>query len=115
MKAALTALLLASPAFADDAIVTGVTWQRSGDTIRVDVTLLHPDTGWEHYADAWRVESEDGTALGTRTLAHPHVEEQPFTRSLAGVVLPEGTKRIKVRARCLKDGWGADAMSFTVD
>ena len=28
------------------------------------VTLEHGDTGWEHYADAWRVLGPDGTVLG---------------------------------------------------
>ncbi|WP_455196821.1 hypothetical protein, partial [Kaarinaea lacus] len=53
-----------------------------------NVTLKHGDTGWDHYADAWRVVTEDGKELGTRTLYHPHVDEQPFTRSLGDVTIP---------------------------
>jgi hypothetical protein len=30
------------------------------------------------------VRAPDGTRLGIRDHLHPHVEEQPFTRSLAG-------------------------------
>jgi hypothetical protein len=47
--------------------------------------LRHGDTGWDDYADGWRIETPAGEVLGTRVLHHPHVEEQPFTRSLGGV------------------------------
>lgn len=76
----------------------GAVWQFS-------VTLSHPDTGWDHYADGWRVELEDGTILGIRDLLHPHVNEQPFTRSLSGIIVPDGIVRVYVRARCNVDGW----------
>lgn len=72
---------------------------------RVSVTLSHPDTGWDHYADGWRVELADGTILATRPLAHPHVTEQPFTRSVSGVVFPDGVTTVFIRARCNQDGW----------
>ncbi|GAA6188230.1 hypothetical protein [Litorivita sp. NS0012-18] len=71
---------------------------------RIDVTLLHPDSGWDHYADRWQVEAEDGTVLGQRILHHPHVDEQPFTRSLSGVLVPDGTQRIFIRAGCSVHG-----------
>ena len=93
--------LAAAPALADPPAIEAV----RTDGARFDVTLSHPDTGWDHYADGWRVELEDGTILGTRDLLHPHVEEQPFTRSLAGVTIPDGTTRVFVRAKCSVDGW----------
>ena len=81
---------------------------RSGATWRFAVTLSHGDTGWEDYADGWRVEAEDGTILGTRVLHHPHVNEQPFTRALSGVALPEGTGTVYIRARDSVGGWADD-------
>ena len=33
-----------------------------------------------------------------RTLLHPHVDEQPFTRSLGGVAIPSDVSRVTVRA-----------------
>ena len=89
----------AAPAFADPPQIVGV--EMSGS--RVSVTLAHPDTGWDHYADGWRIETEDGTVIGTRELLHPHVEEQPFTRSLNISALPDGP--LFVRAKCSVDGW----------
>lgn len=62
------------------------------------VTVKHADTGWRHYASRYEIVSPDGTVLGTRVLRHPHVHEQPFTRSLAGVEIPEGVERVTVRA-----------------
>ena len=98
--------LAALPAAAQEPVIQKVLASQSDDgTWRFDVTILHPDEGWTHYADGWRVELEDGTVLGTRTLYHPHVEEQPFTRSLGGVVLPAGVTRVFIRAKCSVDGW----------
>ena len=65
---------------------------------RVEATLRHADTGFEHYADRFEVLAPDGSVLGVRYLLHPHVEEQPFTRSLEGVRIPAGVTRVLVRA-----------------
>ena len=69
------------------------------------VTLKHADTGWDHYADAWRVVTVDGKELGKRTLFHPHVDEQPFTRSLADVKIPGGTSEVYIEAHDKVHGW----------
>ena len=71
---------------------------------RANVTLLHPDNGWEHYADAWRLMTEDGKLLGTRVLYHPHENEQPFTRSLT-LDIPTGTSVVYVEAHDKVHGW----------
>lgn len=70
------------------------------------VTLKHADEGWEHYADQWEVLTPDGSVLGTRVLAHPHVREQPFTRSLGNVSVPEDIEKVVVRARDSVHGYG---------
>ncbi|MEM6621063.1 MAG: hypothetical protein AAF674_02460 [Pseudomonadota bacterium] len=100
-------------AFAGDVEVLAATAQANGNSWRFEVTVRHADTGWEHYADAWRIVGPDGTVYGTRTLHHPHVEEQPFTRSLAGVVIPPGVSTVMVQARDSVHGWGA--ATFSVD
>lgn len=101
----LALLFSATTARADPPEVVGVNAAQSGDGWRFDVTIAHPDSGWDHYADAWQIELADGTVLGTRVLVHPHETEQPFTRGLGGVVVPEGVTEVFVRARCLRDGW----------
>ena len=104
MKIALVLTLLASPALADAPVIEDV--MVTGD--QFSVTLSHPDTGWDHYADGWEVLDADGNSLGVRELLHPHVTEQPFTRSLSGIAIPQGATIVYVRARCNVDGWSDD-------
>lgn len=107
-KACALLALLALPAEADPPTLEHVKVQKTGaDTWRFDVTISHPDTGWDHYADGWRVLDMSGNELGMRMLTHPHVEEQPFTRSLSGVRIPEGTTQVQVQARDHPGGWAA--------
>lgn len=68
-------------------------------TYRFDVTVRSPDTGWDKYADLWEVRDPSGRVLGERVLAHPHVEEQPFTRSQSGIEIPAGVAIVTVAAR----------------
>ncbi|MGX1497010.1 nucleoid-associated protein YgaU [Labrenzia sp. MBR-25] len=71
----------------------------SAGTWTFAVTLRHDDTGWDHYADLWQIFTPDGELLGERVLLHPHVDEQPFTRSLSGITIPEGVSQVIIRAR----------------
>ena len=107
----LIALLCAGPALADGPVVERVEAQEQSGAWRFSVTLSHPDTGWDHYADGWEITDLDGTRLGYRPLAHPHVNEQPFTRSQSGITLPAGTQRVLVRGRDNGGDWG-DAVTF---
>ncbi len=79
-------------------VIDVVISKSNGNQFRFAVTLKHADSGWEHYADKWEVVGVDGTIYGTRVLAHPHVNEQPFTRSLNGVAIPNGVKQVIIRA-----------------
>ena len=94
-------------AFAGEADVVAVTVVQQDDgSYRFDVTVSHADTGWDHYADKWEVVGPDGTVYGTRILHHPHVDEQPFTRSLGGVRIPAGIAHVTVRAHDTVHGDG---------
>ncbi|WP_417839237.1 hypothetical protein [Tritonibacter scottomollicae] len=108
----LLCLVLPQAAFADDPVIEDVTARQNGGSWSFSVTLSHPDSGWDHYADGWRVLDMDGNELGLRVLAHPHVDEQPFTRALSGVALPNGTTQVQIQARCNLDGWAAEAVVF---
>ncbi len=88
------------PVMAGEADVVGATIVRADDgTFRFDVTLAHADTGWEHYANAFEIVDGEGNVLAVRTLVHPHVDEQPFTRSISGVVLASELKEVTIRGR----------------
>lgn len=83
------------------------------------VTVSHPDTGWEDYTNGWDVMLEDGTVLKpdpssqfTRLLLHPHVDEQPFTRSQSGIQIPNEVDFVIVRAHDLVDGFGGKVVSI---
>ena len=87
--------------------------QAADGTWTFHVTVRHPDAGWDDYADGWDVLTPDGTVLKpdpdspfTRLLLHPHENEQPFTRSQSGIVIPSGVTQVRVRAHDLVDGYG---------
>ena len=98
-------LLLSSSVFASNVEIVNVVLTKSSGTWRANVTLNHADTGWKHYADAWRLVDEKGGEISKRTLYHPHVNEQPFTRSLSNIQIPENTKIIFIEAHDLNRGW----------
>ena len=109
---ALIPLLLAGPALAHPAGIVSAEATRTGDGWRFDVTLAHEETGWDDYADGWRVLALDGTVLGTRVLAHPHPDEQPFTRSLSRIAIPEGVTEVRVQSSTLATGWSGDTLTL---
>ncbi len=78
------------------------------------VTVSSADEGWDKYADEWVVRSEDGDVFGTRVLTHPHVDEQPFTRSLSGVLIPEGVSSVEVAARDSVLGYCGRALELDI-
>lgn len=113
----LASLLIAAPviAQADPPVIEGATARQSGADWTISVTLSHVDTGWDHYADGWRVLDKNGTVLGLRVLAHPHVNEQPFTRSLSNVKIPDKTTSVLIEARDNLTGWGKAQYQLSLD
>lgn len=73
----------------------------------VETTLRHADSGWDHYADRWRVVSPKGKVLGDRILYHPHENEQPFTRGQSGIEIPAGMTTVYVEAHDKVHGWSS--------
>ncbi|HQZ33071.1 MAG TPA: hypothetical protein PK020_01535 [Ilumatobacteraceae bacterium] len=71
-----------------------------------DVTLSSPYDTPERYADAWRVVGMDGTVFGVRELDHDHASEQPFTRSLENVQIPDDVDKVVVEGRDQVNGYG---------
>ena len=101
--------------FAGEADVVAVTVvEQEKGTYRFAVTVSHQDEGWKHYADKWDIAGSDGTVFGTRTLLHPHVDEQPFERSLSGVKIPENIHQITIRAHDLVHQYGGKNMVITL-
>ena len=88
--------------------------QEPDGTYRFDVTVSSTETGWDKYADAWEVRAPDGSVLATRVLTHPHVDEQPFTRSQGGVSIPVGVDEVEVAAHDLVEGFCGDTMQVPI-
>ena len=92
-------ILGANTVHAGEADVVDVSVKQTGGSVfYFSVSVRHDDGGWDHYANKWDVVAPDGTVLGTRILHHPHVNEQPFTRSLSGVNIPDTIETVTIRA-----------------
>jgi hypothetical protein len=77
-----------------------------------NVTLEHKDTGWKHFANKWEIYTVDNKLIATRTLHHPHVKEQPFTRSLSGIKIPKGVKKVIIKGHDLVHGYSDDVFVY---
>lgn len=102
--------MLGQAALADPAKINSVRSSKESGLWRFDVTISHADTGWEHFADAWRILDADNNQIAIRELIHPHVDEQPLTRSLSGVTLPDGLTEVGLQVRDTVAGWSPDIM-----
>ncbi|MGB7287969.1 MAG: hypothetical protein WBC71_13660 [Salaquimonas sp.] len=104
-----------SNALAGEADIVDVKARASGNAWSFDVTVLHDDTGWDHYADKWDVVGIDGIVYGTRVLAHPHENEQPFTRSISGVEIPDDVMEVRIRAHDNVHEYGSKEMTIKLE
>lgn len=109
--AILLILVAFNPAHADDVKILAAYFSNTGENKwSVDITLKHDDTGWDHYADNWRVVDSEGNIVGDRVLYHPHVDEQPFTRGLNNMRIPESVRIVYVEAHDKVHGWTSNRL-----
>lgn len=104
-----------APAMGGEADIVAAKAELVGETWRFDVTVRHDDTGWDHYADKWDIVGADGTVFGTRVLAHPHENEQPFTRSISGLEIPETVREVVIRGHDSVHGYGGKEVKVTLE
>ena len=97
LRAGVVALSLtcASPlAMAGAADVIDATARQATDgTWSFEVTLRCDDRGADYFCDRFEVMTLTGRVVGVRRLLHDHTDEQPFTRDLQGVHVPDGFPR----------------------
>ncbi len=105
---------LPSSSDAGDVKIVDVLVKKRGQSWNIRVMLKHEDTGWEHYADAWRVVSEDGKVLGNKLFQQPHVEEQPFARSLT-LKIPRNIHKFYIEAHDSVHGWSMNRVHINLD
>ena len=104
IKLIVTFLCLGALLLANEASVKYVKVTKQNGVYNFSVTILHEDSGWKHYVDAYEILDKDGNVLGKRVLWHPHENEQPFTRSLNNVKINK-IKTVYVRAHDSVDGY----------
>lgn len=100
-----------NPADADVTFVRAV--QAADGSWTFEVTVEHPDTGEEDYANGWDIITTEGEVIKksidepfTFVLTHPHIDEQPVTRSQSGLIIPQDVTEVFVRAHDIVHGWG---------
>lgn len=109
-----TSLTVVTSAKAGEADVLKVRAKcKENNKCRFTVRVKHKDRGWNHYADRWEILSLDGEVLATRVLGHPHVDEQPFTRSMTVEIAPE-YKSVIVRAHDSEHGYGGEEVTVVI-
>jgi hypothetical protein len=107
-------LILPSTVFAGEADVIAAKVEHTGGNFyRFSVTLQHNDESWEHFAKAWEVLDLDGKVLGVRVLLHPHINEQPFTRSQI-ISIPENINQVTIRAYDLVHEFGGKELTLEI-
>jgi hypothetical protein len=108
--------LLSGFASADEIIIRNADFSYKGNNNwSVNVTLQHKDSGWDHYADNWRIIDAKGNILGDRVLYHPHVEEQPFTRGLGSVNIPASLNKVYIEAHDKVHGWSSKRLEIDLE
>ena len=95
-------------------VVAAKAQARGADVFDFDVTVSSPYDTPQRYADAFRVFGKDGRAYGERILLHDHAGEQPFTRDLYGVRIPQGVRVVVVQARDMKHGYGGKTVEVAL-
>ncbi|RUM94477.1 MAG: hypothetical protein DSZ28_03005 [Thiothrix sp.] len=78
------------------------------------VKIKSDDAGWDQYADGWEVLNAQGDLVYRRVLGHPHVNEQPFTRS-GGPVNVGKADKIYIRAHLNNKGYVGDVFGGSVE
>jgi hypothetical protein len=107
-------LLLPCSIFAGEAdVIAAEVEHTGGDFYQFKVTVQHDDESWEHFAKAWEVLDMNGNILGARILLHPHINEQPFTRSHT-IVIPENVNQVTIRTYDLIHKYGGQELTIDI-
>ena len=84
------------------------------DLFDFEVTMTSPYDTAQRYADAFRVTNGADVSFAERVLLHDHADEQPFTRDLARVRIPQGIRSVTVQGRDQKHGYGGKTMQVVL-
>lgn len=105
---------IADAAAFPDVLAAQLTRNADG-SFAIAVTIASPYDTPQRYADGWRVLAPDGTVLGEHTLLHDHANEQPFTRTQQGVIIPSDVLTVTIEGRDLVNGYGGQTLTVPVE
>lgn len=94
--------------------VIAATLVPDGSGFTATVTISSPYDSDSRYADAWRILGPDDEVFSETVLTHDHADEQPFTRSTGGVVIPPEVAEVTFQARDSDSGWGGGSLEVPV-
>ena len=94
--------------------IIGATAEQTNLGWTFDVTVSSPYDSADRYADAWRIVGPEGTVFGIRELAHDHAAEQPFTRTIQGVEIPDDVELVTIEGRDQANGWGGETFELAL-
>ena len=94
--------------------IVDVSVTASDTTYNFVVTMSAPYDGPKRFADAWRVIGDDGVVYGVLELLHDHATEQPFTRSLADIEIPNSVRSVTIEGRDQVYGWGGNTVEVSL-
>jgi hypothetical protein len=97
-----------------EADIKSVSVTGSDGNYTFSVEIKSDDTGWNQYADGWEILNAQGDLVYQRVLGHPHVNEQPFTRSGGPVNIGKSDK-IYIRAHLKNKGYVGDIFEGSVE
>jgi hypothetical protein len=97
-----------------EADIKNVSVTGSDGNYTFSVEIKSDDAGWNQYADEWEVLNAQGNLIYQRVLMHPHVNEQPFTRS-GGPIHIEKSDKIYIRAHLKNKGYVGDVFEGSVE
>lgn len=95
-------------------VVGATAFETEPGTWTFEVTISSRYDSADRYADAFRIFGEDGTVYGSRELLHDHATEQPFTRSLESVEIPDEVDAVVVQGHDLVNGWGGASVEVAL-
>jgi hypothetical protein len=116
MRFSLLTLLLLPPysLFAGEAdVIAADVIHKGGNYYEFTVTVQHTDENWDHFAKAWEVLDTEANVLGVRILRHPHINEQPFTRSET-IAIPENVNQVTIRVYDLIHLFGGKELTINL-
>lgn len=95
-------------------VLSATVERRDAGSFDFAVTVSSPYDTPRRYADAFRVLARDGTVFGERKLLHDHAGEQPFTRELRGVAIPDAVRVVVIQARDQQYGYGGRTVELAL-